>query len=761
MKSLAKRWGVLLLALLPLLPLWKCIFRGEAIGPWDHLARQLPNSTAPIPTSAWDILQADGILQFYVWRDLVFQSWRAGEVPAINPYAMAGTPLLANSQSGALYPLHVLVSFLNLPTHVSMILLVWIHLAIAAIGVRYLTLRLGAGESMATLAGGAVVLSHFFVAWSGLPSVVSTCAYIPWLLYALTPPRDENAPQGRNRSLLIFAVATGMMLLAGHLQFAAYGLMAAVLYALGQTLVSRNPAALLTLAIGGLMGGAIAMPQVGPVLDYGKLSHRKNTPSEEGYSAFIKSAIQPYEWAGLAHPHLLGDAQTNLDAKLGETPVGSYWPQYTKLGANHAEGAVFFAPILLVGLFFLKSRAKQVAPLAVVGLLGFLIASGSEVNKLMYFALPNWSSTGSIGRASILILLALVPIGAVGLQTLLDRKSDEKPIQQLHFAVLALPFAVLGLGLNLVGLAKAQSTFIPNLPPEWFPTLVAEGSAMGQSSSLVIAFLGALAVGVALMRPREGARVVLVSGIAIGMIGTGTILRTAPFQDLTVKEFPTDLNSRTVFVNDDWNMFGTPSNLLPPNLASLSKIQDVAGYDSLIDRNFVGRLQEITGTNPSPATNGNMMFVKLPVIRNELKKWGVGTMVTREIPPSMSMKSLPEGPYMTINLGGTMVDSPSGKSKVSKVSSSKVVVSTDASDREAVVKFRMLPGMQLEPGVTAIEQDGWIALKWDQRKESITISFGPPVWVGLLPTILVVMLLGLLGNSVRLSKPNAPDLDPA
>jgi len=755
MKSLAKRWGILLLALLPLLPLWKCLFRGEAIGPWDHLARQLPNPTAPIPSSAWDILQADGILQFYVWRDLVFQSWRAGEVPAINPYAMAGTPLLANSQSGALYPLHVFVSFLNLPTHVSMILLVWIHLAIAAIGVRYLTLRLGAQESMATLAGGAVVLSHFFVAWSGLPSVISTCAYIPWLLYALTPPRDENAPQGRSRSVILFAVATGMMLLAGHLQFAAYGLMAAVLYALGQVVGSRSPAALLTLAIGGLMGGAVAMPQVGPVLDYGKLSHRKNTPSEDGYSAFVKSAIQPYEWAGLAHPYMLGDAQMNLDAKLGETPVGSYWPQYTKLGANHAEGAVFFAPILLVGLFFLKSRARQVLPLALVGVLGLLIASGSELNRAMYFALPNWSSTGSIGRASILVLLALVPIGAVGLQTLLDRKSDEKPIQQIQFAVIAIPFAVLGLGLNLVQLAKSQSTFIPNLPPEWFPTLVGEGSAMGRIPALMVAFLGAIAVGVALMRPKEGARVLLASGLAIGMLGTGTVLRTAPFQDLTVKDFPTDPNSRTVFVNEDWNMFATPTNLLPPNLATLSKIQDVAGYDSLIDRNYVARLQAITGTNPSPPTNGNMMFVKLPVIRDELKKWGVGTMVSREVPPSMSVKSLPEGPYMTINLGGTLVDSASGQSKVSKVSTSKVVVATDASDREAIVKFRMLPGMQVDPGVTATEQDGWIALKWDQPRESITLSFGPPIWVGLLPTLLVLVLVGLLANSVRLSRPNS------
>jgi hypothetical protein len=150
-----------------------------------------------------------------------------------------------------------------------------------------------------------------------------------------------------------------------------------------------------------------------------------------------------------------------------------------------------------------------------------------------------------------------------------------------------------------------------------------------------------------------------------------------------------------------------------------------------------------------------MMFVKLPVIRDELKKWGVGTMVSREVPPSMSVKSLPEGPYMTINLGGTLVDSASGKSKVSKVSTSKVVVATNASDREAIVKFRMLPGMQVDPGVTATEQDGWIALKWDQPRESITLSFGPPIWVGLLPTLLVLMLVGLLANSVRLSRPNS------
>ncbi|HQU19727.1 MAG TPA: hypothetical protein PLA92_11835, partial [Fimbriimonadaceae bacterium] len=129
MGALRRNWAYVLLAFAPLLFLAPLLFSGETLGPFDSV-RQMSPWEGPKPTRPWDVLQADAVLQFYGWRDLVFEGWRTGEVPHWNPYQLAGTPLLANSQSGAMYPLHILAGIFRLPTGLALVLLAWLHLAL-------------------------------------------------------------------------------------------------------------------------------------------------------------------------------------------------------------------------------------------------------------------------------------------------------------------------------------------------------------------------------------------------------------------------------------------------------------------------------------------------------------------------------------------------------------------------------------------------------------------------------------------------------
>jgi len=119
-----KHWPVIFLFLIPLIPLWRAIFLGESIGPFDQI-RQMAPWYGPKPSQPWDVLQADGVLQFYGWRDLVFQSWAHGTIPFWNPFELCGTPLLANSQSAPLYPGHILMGLLHIPTSIAVSLLAW------------------------------------------------------------------------------------------------------------------------------------------------------------------------------------------------------------------------------------------------------------------------------------------------------------------------------------------------------------------------------------------------------------------------------------------------------------------------------------------------------------------------------------------------------------------------------------------------------------------------------------------------------------
>src|SRR5579885_2956341 len=262
MTWLRTRWPVLFLALAPLLPLWRAVFLGEAIGPWDHIRSMAPWN-GPAPQTPWDVLQADGVLQFAPWRSLVFDSWAHGKPPFWNPYELMGTPLLANSQSAGFYPPHILMGLLHVPLYPAMTFLAWLHLFIAGLGVYVLVRRLGGTKTGGAIAGASFSLSAFMVSWTALPSVISTVAWIPWVLacvlaiyqtnvfwgmakepffkseqlsVAQAVAETETLRRSHNRWTCALIACIAMMTLAGHLQFLAFGLFSALLFAIVLTI---------------------------------------------------------------------------------------------------------------------------------------------------------------------------------------------------------------------------------------------------------------------------------------------------------------------------------------------------------------------------------------------------------------------------------------------------------------------------------------------------------------------------------------------
>src|SRR3990172_7137742 len=69
----------------------------------DLFSKDYPNGI-PFKNS----LITDPVRQQYPWRELAISLEKKFELPLWNPYNLSGTPLLANMQSGALYPLNVL-----------------------------------------------------------------------------------------------------------------------------------------------------------------------------------------------------------------------------------------------------------------------------------------------------------------------------------------------------------------------------------------------------------------------------------------------------------------------------------------------------------------------------------------------------------------------------------------------------------------------------------------------------------------------------
>ncbi len=63
-----------LLVLVTLVPLWRAVLGGQAIGAFEQVGHLAPWN-GPEPSKPWDVLQADSVLQFYPWRHMVLDAW--------------------------------------------------------------------------------------------------------------------------------------------------------------------------------------------------------------------------------------------------------------------------------------------------------------------------------------------------------------------------------------------------------------------------------------------------------------------------------------------------------------------------------------------------------------------------------------------------------------------------------------------------------------------------------------------------------------
>jgi hypothetical protein len=153
---------------------------------------------------------------FYPMSVLYANALAAGRLPLWQPEILAGIPLLAEMQIGALYPLHLLL-FRFLPVDLALNYDILLHLAWLAAGVFLFARLRGISVTGAVIAALALTLGGFGAARITHPNVLSVAAWLPWLLWLLQLWRV-----GWHRlltwSLLVLAFA--LQWLGGHPQFA-------------------------------------------------------------------------------------------------------------------------------------------------------------------------------------------------------------------------------------------------------------------------------------------------------------------------------------------------------------------------------------------------------------------------------------------------------------------------------------------------------------------------------------------------------------
>jgi len=200
-------------------------------------------------------------------RAILKQALEEATLPWWTPNLGAGYPLLAEGETGALYPLNWLtVGLFSLTGGLNASII--LHYCIAAWGMYVLARRLGAGYWPAFFGAVVISLGGFYAAHLSHLSILHVAAWLPWLL-VLTDAILHPAARGWRLLLLQMALAmvVAVQFYAGHAQISLLCLLYCTAYALWLAVGERRTATgrweLWAAWLGALAVGAVlAFPQL-------------------------------------------------------------------------------------------------------------------------------------------------------------------------------------------------------------------------------------------------------------------------------------------------------------------------------------------------------------------------------------------------------------------------------------------------------------------------------------------------------------------
>lgn len=389
------------------------------------------------------LIGGDAFSYYYPQKVLLSESLKHGEFPLWNRLVGAGYPVVAESQTGVLYPPTLLLYWL-LDVQVAYDANQILHYVLAFVGMWALARRYRLSGWGAALAG-LVYVYGWFPTRICLEWAIIGGAYLPWLVWIV----ERWLVTRQIRDLLGLAPLFGMLLLAGHFHIAFLATLALGIYVplrliWGHDLPGENlhSESLIRRAgmrnmqfLGVLIAGyLIASVQLAPTLELMQRSQRQaiDPGSDPGYGHippwYLTQVISSWIWYG-----------PDLDPDQALSQVGPYaYPVNT----NKVEAHLYFGmlPLLLiVGVLFRAAYRRQwpwnraVSLWIVVGAVGLLLAVGWPYVVLKH--LPGFGYFRGAGRNSLLTSLAVALLAGAAWDGLSEGRRSLK--SQLLWLVLA------------------------------------------------------------------------------------------------------------------------------------------------------------------------------------------------------------------------------------------------------------------------------------------------------------------------------------
>jgi hypothetical protein len=351
------------------------------------------------------VIHYDQAKSFYPWQVFINSALRSGQVPLWNPESFAGTPFLAANANNALYPPRMALSLIASPARVHDIL-VTTHMFIAGLAMYVLLVYLGVSMPSAFLGAISWMASSFMLAWLALEHFVVVAALLP-VAILLT---DRSIRRRSWSSTLTLGVVLTLLFLGGNLLFVELCFATVVLYAAALVAVSLRE----HVRRGGLRlrtpgSASEACRLLLPWALCIGLSAITLLPTVALIRRMARAPLSYSELRGFRLP--VSELTNLLQAPNVHEPSFLRDPYHAAL-----FGGTAVALLGAVG-FFASRRGAWFARILATGTL--LVALGTPMLALPYFALPGFDNLKPLGRVLFLFAFALSMLGAFGLDAVI------------------------------------------------------------------------------------------------------------------------------------------------------------------------------------------------------------------------------------------------------------------------------------------------------------------------------------------------------
>jgi hypothetical protein len=364
------------------------------------------------------LIGGDTYTYYYPQKTFFAERLHAGEFPLWNPLAGHGYPLVAESQTGALYPFNIV--FYSLFDVIDAYNIVQImHYVMAFLFTWMFARRVGISSSGALFAG-LVFTYAWFPFRVSLEWAIITGAWFPAALWCA-----ESFLQTRFwRYLIMLSAVLGLQLLAGHFNLAFITQLVLIAYIPGRLWFARRPLdaqamksrSLLLCALAVVTGFALAAAQLLPTWELKRDSQRagvgKNHDPGQGYTPVSSwsQAVVPWIWYGIKRK------------PSDQIPKGSS-------RTNEIESHLYFGLIPLALLLYGLIRGGVLTSRE--NLLWIVLGAGSLIYTTGWLIpitkhLPGFSFFEGPGRYSLVTTFAVAMISAGVLGQLMDSLSPKE-----------------------------------------------------------------------------------------------------------------------------------------------------------------------------------------------------------------------------------------------------------------------------------------------------------------------------------------------